>query len=99
MSKVEVAEKVSVTAGPDGTKVVEEFAKKALSSKDFGYETFEQLAELVRVQLKASATKSRLLMSHDKTIYLLGIRSLGSWWMLWGYKTYPEASLAVQVRQ
>ena len=66
VSKVEVAEKVSVTAGPDGTKVVEEFAKKALSSKDFGYETFEQLAELVRVQLKASATKSRLLMSHDK---------------------------------
>ena len=74
--KVEVAEKVSVTAGPDGTKVVEEFAKKALRSKDFGYKTFEQLAELVRVHLKASSTKSRLLMSHDKpSTYLV----FGAW--------------------
>ena len=99
VSKVEVAEKVSVTAGPDGTKIVEEFAKKALSSKDFEYETFEQLAELVRVHLKASATKSRLLMSHEKTIHLFGVWSLGPWWMLRCYKTYPEASLAMQVRQ
>ena len=76
VSKVEVAEKVSVTAGPDGTKIVEEFAKKALSSKDFEYETFEQLAELVRVHLKASATKSRLLMSHEKpSTYLV----FGAW--------------------
>ena len=76
VSKVEVAEKVSVTAGPDGTKVVEEFAKKAPAPKDFGYKTFEQLAELVHVHLKASSTTSRLLMSHDKpSTYLV----FGAW--------------------
>ena len=63
LPKVEVAEKVSVTAGPDGTKVVEEFAKKA------------------------------------RTFYLPGVWCLGPWWMLRSYKTYPETSLAVQVRQ
>ena len=76
VSKVDIAEKTSVTAGPDGIKIVEEFAKKALNSKDFGYDTFEQLAALVRVHLKASATKSRLLMSHEKpSTYLV----FGAW--------------------
>ena len=41
--------------------IVEEFAEKTLNSKNFGYDTLEQLAELVHARLKASATKSRLL--------------------------------------
>ena len=74
--KVEVAETISVAASPDGTQIVEEFAKKSLESKDFGYKTFEHLVELVRVHLKASSSKSRPLMSHEKlSTYLV----FGAW--------------------
>ena len=76
VSKVEVTEKLSVTAGPDGTKIVEEFAKKSLESKDFGYKTFDRFAELVRAHIKASSSKSRPLMSHEKpSTYLM----FGAW--------------------
>ena len=101
VSKVEVAEKGSVTAGPDGTKVVEEFAKKALRSKDFGYETFE-----LRTTCGARSCTSKGIVDEvetsyvaRQTFYLLGVWSLGPWRMLRNYKTYPETSLAMQVRQ
>ena len=63
----------SVTAGPDGAKVVEDFAQKALESERLWVEDFELLAELVRVHVKASSTKS---MSHEKpSTYLV----FGAW--------------------
>ena len=75
VSKSEIA-KVSVAATSDGIVIVEEFARKALESKDFTFETFESLAELIRVNLKASMTTMRALIKNNKpSTYLV----FGAW--------------------
>ena len=86
----------SVTAGPDGAKVVEDFAQKALESERLWVEDFELLAELVRVHVKGIFDEVDVAR---ETFYLLGVWCLGPWRVLWGYETYPKASLTMQVCQ